>query len=426
MKNCVPILLFAFFAVCSPLHGQNPEEFDLEQKLGLTESNGRLPGIALAEGFSQVTGVAVSPLLGVSAIGTYKYFTTPESQRDQLPWICHPLFWSIGLSILVLCFFKDTIGNIAPAFVKKPLDFLELFEDKFSAVIAGSAFVPFVVQQYTAFSSMGTANEISALAVSEGGLLASHSFGGLATINPAWILTPLAILGFFTVWIVSHAITVLAAISPFRILDVFLKASRLCLLALMAGLYALSPMVAAILSVIVLIICAFLAPRAFRLSVYGTVIGGDALRSLVRKSAFQADKIRGFLVRQGSNRMKKGTYGKLIRKESGRVQFNSKWLFFGATRKLVLPPAEQLVLLDGILMPTIRRVDPENGKEVTIIHLLPSCRHNSISIASELGIEHRETAATRGVQAAKRWLDEMVSRSSIPGISAGEADQQAG
>ncbi|MDB3941696.1 hypothetical protein N9406_12115, partial [Verrucomicrobiales bacterium] len=101
MKLCLIVLLLLASSTAN-----FAAEVDIVERLGVTEADDRLPGVALAEGVSQLTGVAVSPLLGVSIIGTWKYFTTPEELRDTLPWICHPIFWCIGFGVLLLCFFK--------------------------------------------------------------------------------------------------------------------------------------------------------------------------------------------------------------------------------------------------------------------------------------------------------------------------------
>ena len=50
----------------------------------------RLPGVDLADGLSQTTGIAISPLLGVTVMGVWRYYKTPESQRAQLPWYNSP------------------------------------------------------------------------------------------------------------------------------------------------------------------------------------------------------------------------------------------------------------------------------------------------------------------------------------------------
>ena len=43
------------------------------------------PGMDIAHTVTTVTGVAISPLLGASAYGAFKYFKTEASQRDKLP-----------------------------------------------------------------------------------------------------------------------------------------------------------------------------------------------------------------------------------------------------------------------------------------------------------------------------------------------------
>src|SRR6185295_9560396 len=44
------------------------------------------PGIEAAQTLSMITGVAISPLLGVGAVGAWKYFETPEDKRANLVW----------------------------------------------------------------------------------------------------------------------------------------------------------------------------------------------------------------------------------------------------------------------------------------------------------------------------------------------------
>jgi len=238
----------------------------------------------------------------------------------------------------------------------------------------------------------------------------------LAVIDPVWIWTPIALVGFFTVWIVSHAVTTLAALSPFRILEVFLKSARLALLGFVGLLYVISPVLAAILCVILMVICAFLAPKAFRLSVYGTVVGVDLVRSLIHKRPLDREKIRGFLMKRGSRLIKAGSFGKAIPCEEGALVFRSRWAFVGVDRKLRFPSETKLVLTKGLLFPTIRIVD-ENGSESTVIHLLPSARHHADEIAAHLGLEVRETPVTKGFRSARKWVSDTFSRSSIPGVS---------
>ena len=55
-------------------------------------SSGPMPGEEIAQTASMITGVAISPLVGVSAVGAWKYFKadTPE-KKAKLPWFANPL-----------------------------------------------------------------------------------------------------------------------------------------------------------------------------------------------------------------------------------------------------------------------------------------------------------------------------------------------
>ena len=44
------------------------------------------PGVQAAQTLSQVTGIAISPLLGVGAVGAYKYMNASEAERAKLSW----------------------------------------------------------------------------------------------------------------------------------------------------------------------------------------------------------------------------------------------------------------------------------------------------------------------------------------------------
>src|SRR4051794_24897627 len=71
----------------------------------------KTPGLELAALVTQVTGIAISPLLGVSAIGAYRYFQagTPQ-EKAALPWFAHPGFWFFGLLLVGAVAAKDALG----------------------------------------------------------------------------------------------------------------------------------------------------------------------------------------------------------------------------------------------------------------------------------------------------------------------------
>jgi len=98
----------------------------------------------LCETVSLITGVAISPLLGVGAVGAYDYFKagSPE-ERAKLPWFANPWFWVPALLLVGVCFLKDAAGaTVLPTALKKPLDVAETVEHKISGLVATGAFVP--------------------------------------------------------------------------------------------------------------------------------------------------------------------------------------------------------------------------------------------------------------------------------------------
>ena len=121
-----------------------------------SSTNVATPGTELAHAVSEITGVAISPLLGVSAVGAWKYFHahTPQ-QRARLPWFAQPWFWIPALVLVTACFLKDTLGIAAPRLLKKPLDVADTLEHKISGLIATGAFVPLVIAGVSADEARG-------------------------------------------------------------------------------------------------------------------------------------------------------------------------------------------------------------------------------------------------------------------------------
>src|SRR5690349_5603966 len=146
------------------------------------------PGLEMAQAISTITGVAISPLLGVSAVGAWTYFKAPSEKRAKLSWYAQPWFWVPALLLVAVAFVKDTFGTALPTAVKKPFDVVETIENKISGLVAAGAFVPLVA---AIFSSVGA--DDSAL----------YGDAGLAAINfaPLFnILTvPVAIAAFVVV-----------------------------------------------------------------------------------------------------------------------------------------------------------------------------------------------------------------------------------
>ena len=287
-----------------------------------------LPGVTLSQGITEITGVAISPLLGVSAVGAWRYWKTPKEMRAGLPWYCQPWAWGFGLGVLGLCFLKDTLGAAMPGLLKKPFDVVELFENKASALVASAAFVPLVANEM-AVHFRSAHPEVVVPAAS----LTGAVFAG---IDLAWLMVPGSILAFLAVWICSHAINVLIILSPFSSVDSLLKLLRMGLLATVALLYALAPWLAAALCLVIIAIAIWLAPAALRLAIFGARFAGDILLPGRGKSRAEPDRPHAFTVGR-MNGLPRRTGGRLVLLADGSRAFRYRRFLVLDERTVPLP-----------------------------------------------------------------------------------------
>ncbi|MCB1277718.1 hypothetical protein [Prosthecobacter sp.] len=366
-----------------------------------------LPGVSLAEGVSEITGVAISPLLGVSAMGAWTYYKTEPALRHRLPWYCHPGVWGTGLSLILVCFLKDFLGAAAPALVKKPLDFAELFENKISALVASVGFVPLVALAMAQIDKL----QPQAVVPSTGGHLAVVPVASIIDfgVHTPWLSIPVAIVAFGVVWLSSHAINVLIALSPFGIVDAGLKLAKLGLITLVAGSTMIHPYAGALVSLVLIVIALLLAGWSFRLTLFGTLMGADFLLNKRASEDDLKDGVKGFLARRVDG-VPVRTLVKLKHDAAGlpTIGFHP-WLML-PERHITLPPAD-MVVYKGLLHPTVahRAPDGNSGAQHSLI-LLPRYRRLEETIARSYGCQEvMDSTLLRGLKAMRQWLVNMLS-----------------
>ena len=349
------------------------------------------PGIALAHEISEITGVAISPLLGVSAVGAWKYFHAQTAQqRARLPWFAQPWFWIPAFVLVAACFLKDTVGVAAPRLLKKPLDVADAIEHKISGLIAAGAFVPLIIAVFPP-------------AKPEAALSGANGF--LAVIDLSWLgnglLVPIAMAAFFIVFLASNALNVLLLLSPFRIVDVALKGFRLLVLLTVTVTAFANPWLGAVCALIIIGVAYFIAGWSFRLSHFGIVFIWDFVT--LRRRRFLPDKSanRMFLARQIS-KVPARSYGKLLRDDKGSLVLKYRpWLVL-RERTLVLPEG-RYVVGKGIFYSQIMKME---GEGLTAAMLLPPrYRGHEEELVSIYGLAGVRDA---GLRAAFRWLKELL------------------
>ena len=360
-------------------------------------ANAVAPGVELAHAISEVTGAAISPLLGVSAVGAWRYFhaQTPQ-QRARLPWFAQPWFWIPAFLLVTACFLKDTVGIAAPRLLKKPLDVADAIEHKISGLVATGAFVPLVIAVFP------PAKPDAAL---------SGASGFLAAIDLSWLgnglLVPLAMVAFFIVFLASNAINVLILLSPFGVIDAVLKGFRLLVLLTVAVTAFANPWLGAVWALIIIGIAYFIAGWSFRLSHFGLVFLWDFLTLRRRRFLPDASANRMFLARK-LNKVPARSYGKLLRDEKGNLLLKYRpWLVL-AERTLVLSEGRYAVA-KGLFYSQIMKLESQ-GLAAAML-LPPRYRGHEQELVSIYGLAGVRDA---GLRAAFRWLADLVGFSGKP------------
>lgn len=370
-------ILLAFFSLA-------PLQADEEEAVG-PEVETHLPGVALAEGITEITGVAISPLLGVSSVGAWHYFQTPEGLRHDLPWYCQPWAWGTGFSILTLVFLKDSVGAAAPGILKKPFDMAELFENKASALVASAAFVPLVAREM--------ARGMEQIEV-PAGLLGLEMVG---VIDAAWLMVPLSLVAFAAVWVCSHAINVLIILSPFSSVDTLLKLARMAMLVLIGVFYWIAPWLGAAICLMIILIAAWLAPSALRLMIFGSRFAGDVLLSWRAETGATPERPHVFTLGSTAG-LPTRTGGRLVATDDGGLEFRYRRFCVLPETRVKLSDGERHVV-KGLFSPSVCL---EEQKQLL---LLPRYRGREEEIVENLDFEGvREVALKRGWTSAKRWI----------------------
>ena len=354
------------------------------------------PGVEMAEAISTITGVAISPLLGVSAVGAWKYCSanTPAA-RAALPWFAQRWFWLPGFLVVGICALKDVFGIAVPVALKKPFDVIETVAHKVSGLVAAGAFVPLIA---SVFKSAGMA--APPLLNTAG---ATHGF--LAIINSSWVYNGLSVvtllLMFFIVFLASNAINILILLSPFPLVDAALKLFRLTVLSTVVITALLNPWLGALWSLVIFIIAYFIAGWSFRLSHCGTLFIWDFTTRRCARFVPNESANWMFLSRT-INQVPLRTYGKFSRNTAGDFVFNYRpWLVL-SPRSLTLPPGTYAVG-KGLFYSEIVRIEGNQLRSVLL--LPPRYRSHEAELAAIYGL-----AAVReaGLRAAFAWLKEWV------------------
>lgn len=372
----------------------------------------KTPGLELAALATQVTGIAISPLLGVSAVGAYRYFAADtDAEKAALPWFAHPGFWAIGLLLVAAVAAKDVAGAALPPGWKKPLDIADTLENKVSGLVAAGAVIPSLVT----FASRHLLDSAGASAGIE-----LHTTGlamlPIATFDSSWLLSilmvPLSVAVFAVVWLTSHAINVLILLSPWGAIDAALKTARTALLGLVTATAWIDPVVGATLSVVIIVIAYFTSGWAFRLMIFGSIFCWDFITFRSRRFQVLADGNKLFTGAKFEG-VPARTYGRLYQGADGALKLKFRpWLVM--PEREVVVPRDGLVVGRGVFYSEVLGHDAKSDANRTLLLLPPRYLGHEELLARTY---HISGTCEVGLRRAWSWLKEALGFAPKPAVA---------
>jgi hypothetical protein len=363
-------------------------------------------GLEIAKTLTMITGVAISPLLGVGAVGAWTYFDTPSAKKETLPWYAHPWFWIPALLMVALVFLKDTAGTALPETLKKPMDVVETVESKISGLVAAGAFIPLVA---TFLPELGD-SQAHQLAV-PGVMFAAIDFNALVN----FLLKPFAMIAFVIVWLAAHAINILILLSPFAVVDLALKSFRTFLLSLVVGTHFINHTVGMIFAVAIMLVSTLIAGWSFRAACFGGLFCWDFFTRRHRR--FQPDPRSNWMFSaHAMSQVPIRTYGRLSRRDDGSLVFEFRpWLVL-PPRQVKLAPGTYALGRGLFLRRVLRLTDNDEYEEV--LTLPPRYGGHEATVTRLYGFEpEREIGLLRAILSVWRclkWLIGFGAPASVP------------
>ena len=336
---------------------------------------------------AQLTGTAINPLFGVTALGMWHYFTTPPELRDQLPIYDQPYIWGVLLLIMLLMFFNSTICETMP-FLKIPLNALGDMVNKGGA----AAVLPIVLYDFAQAFAAPTA--VALASASELLIPTAYAADGSAvvigSISGGWLLLGglvsliVGACAYAVVWIVWNVIDVTILVLPIPSLDAILKSIRFVAVGFVFGAAALSPWLGLLVSLLMILVCCYLAGWAFRLSVMGFVFATDFL--LWRKSGGvdATSGVPAFITATAGKQWKLPArlYGFIQRRSDDTLFFVWRPWLIGTLHEIELGQSKNFQGGSTLLYPVVL----DNTQNTLLFRLPPRYRNDLQIITFALGL----------------------------------------
>jgi len=371
-------------------------------------------GEVLAREIAKTTGIALNPLLCMSALGAYTYYSTDQAARTGLPWHASPKFWGPLAFVLLLIFVKDSSKIALPKILTVPLDAAEtLLEKKATALLA----LPMLFSAISngEFEQVQQGAQQVVDAVFPLAFAAGTTMDMAAQSSPDMVTTLLTyaviVTLFVVVWVLSHAFNILILLCPFSSFDMVLATARNTLVAAVMGLsntpFGLG------LSLVVIVVAVWFFPRALRLVLFGTLVSYDiVLYRLLRRPVPAASlyPVTGFTCCPIAD-IAPRTYGR-IDQEQGEVVLRCRPGIFRREQTVRTGvKTSGCFLKPGILSPVVSQ-RPVAREDVDFFRLRPQYHDVIEKVAEHLHIKvARETSLVGKLGVWLKWCLAVMKQS---------------
>jgi hypothetical protein len=320
------------------------------------------------------------------------YFRATDAERKLLPWTASPWYWGTLLVIGGVFFLAHVVGTSVPV-LGKIVEAARSLEGKASLIYASPLFLAAGNELLGSINRSGITISPIANAIASTGMSTPIPFNAVAGG-----LAGLAIFGVIS--LTNQAIHTMVLLSPSMLLGSLLRILHLLALGALLLAALISPLLGALLALMLIVVCAKLAGWSFRLSVFGTVFAWDLLTFRRARDIPGSVLHRVLAFSSSAIAVPRRTLGHL-RWQDGTLRFVYRPWLIGTSRAHVLL-RDDLVLSQGIFYAQLVRI--EGSERHSLFVLPPRYRGCESALATFADCKTMPSALKGGIRAAAAWL----------------------
>lgn len=378
-------------------------------------SNGaELRAVALAEGMTQLSGVAVSPLFGLSLIGVIDYFRW-DPARGPRPTHANPWIWGSALAVMVLSIIAGSITFALPWPGNLIVGAIRNLEAHVAGLVAAGILIPTLSSTLTA----------AGVSLSDAQQFTGSGAGQLQAGFLGWLGESALTLALFAMYmairVVSLVFDALIMISPFVLVDSILRSIRTAFVAigfvLLQGIMAVptvGPWLVLAALAVFLFLCFRISGWCVRFNLFATSCAWDILTLRWWRVRPQAGPLRAFVAT--------GEFGPAVRTRGtvhiGRDAVEFRWKpWFILRERSVQVDLNGSAFIRGIAYSSIVK-DHDERERSELLLLPPRYLTHHEALADRMQIDVGDGAIRRGIRAAVNFIRNMFRRRPKPKPSA--------